>query len=139
MKNMSRIVELVAEEYDILPTDIYSHTRGKTVSAARKVAMYLARELTGCSYHELGDHFHRSHAAVIYAVKTWRPDEDMVRAYFAVKHEVCSPERASVDAEYATSKAIDDEVYCSLPQATAPFSMEQDIAVYRSVNTAVNR
>jgi chromosomal replication initiator protein len=55
--------------FGITPADIHSSRRTRTVSAARRVAMYLARRQTSMSYPEIGRHMGKNHSSVIGAVR----------------------------------------------------------------------
>lgn len=64
------IQEVVASRYNISIHDIVGKRRTQNIASARQVAMFLSRELTGCSYPELGAVFGgRDHSTVIHAVK----------------------------------------------------------------------
>ena len=43
-------------------------SRSQDVVLWRQASMYLARELTDASLHELGRHYHRDHSTVLYAI-----------------------------------------------------------------------
>lgn len=63
-----QIQQAVARHYKIKLTEMKSHRRGWDVARPRQVAMYLARELTPCSYPEIARYFDRDHTTVIHAV-----------------------------------------------------------------------
>lgn len=66
---MARICRVVAVRYGV-PTEILlSATREQPATTARHVAMRLCRELTDCSYSEIGRFFTRDHSTVLYACK----------------------------------------------------------------------
>jgi chromosomal replication initiator protein len=54
-----------ARYYRISLDDLRSERRHKQLAHARQVAMYLARELTGASFPEIGKRFNRDHSTVI--------------------------------------------------------------------------
>lgn len=65
-----RIVDIrraVAAHYGLTDADMVSHDRHRRLARPRQVAMYLARELTGRSYPELGRMFNRDHSTVVHA------------------------------------------------------------------------
>jgi len=64
------IIAVVQRAYGI--KDLTVRSRTKRVSEARRVAMYLAREITEFSYPELGDAFRRDHTTVLSAYKNLR-------------------------------------------------------------------
>ena len=55
--------------FGVTPADIHSSRRTRTVSAARRMAMYLARQQTSMSYPEIGRHMGKNHSSVIGAVR----------------------------------------------------------------------
>lgn len=59
----------VAAFFGITPADIQSSRRTRTVSAARMVAMYLARRHTAMSYPEIGRFMGKNHSSVVLAVQ----------------------------------------------------------------------
>ena len=64
------IENAVCELTGMKPADLRSSSRRKTVSSARMLAMYLAREHTNSALSEIGDYFgNRSHSTVIAAQK----------------------------------------------------------------------
>ncbi len=65
------IVEAAAEAFEVNPEQLVARDRRPTVARARKVAMYLARELTGQSLPEIGRGFGgRDHSTVLSAVRS---------------------------------------------------------------------
>lgn len=55
--------------FGITPADIHSSRRTKTVSAARMVAMFLARRHTRMSYPEIGKAMGKNHSSAVLAVQ----------------------------------------------------------------------
>ena len=64
-----KIITATETEYSLEKGTILSHTRTRTVSLARNIAMCIARDLTDLSYPELGKEFQRHHTSVVSAVK----------------------------------------------------------------------
>lgn len=63
------IQKKVAEHFDLRVGDMLSKKRPQNIAFPRMVAMYLSRELTGCSLPEIGAAFGgRTHATVISAI-----------------------------------------------------------------------
>ena len=62
-----RIIEICAQDYGIDAEEILNRTRRPVPSLARRVAMYLTRELTGLSFPKIGKAFDRDHSTVISA------------------------------------------------------------------------
>jgi len=57
-----------AKIFGLRVSDLRSPRRASTVTLARQVAMYLARELSGSGYQAIGEYFERkNHSTVIYA------------------------------------------------------------------------
>lgn len=67
--NVDYIQKMVASFFNIKVTELKSKKRKKVIAFPRQIAMYLARELTGESYPEIGHKFGgRDHSTVIHAV-----------------------------------------------------------------------
>ncbi len=65
------IQKLVAEHFDIRVADMKSNRRPKAIAYPRQIAMYLARELTTYSLHEIGQAFGgRDHSTIVHGHKT---------------------------------------------------------------------
>ncbi len=68
---IDKIQRTIAESYDIRLADMTSRKRPANIAFARQVAMYLARELTGSSYQEIGDAFGgRDHGTIMHACRS---------------------------------------------------------------------
>jgi chromosomal replication initiator protein len=64
------IVKTVADHYGVKVTELRSDRKHKLVAVPRQVAMYLMREMTRCSFPDIGHRFGgRDHTTVMYAVK----------------------------------------------------------------------
>ena len=58
----------MADYFDLKTTDMKTQKRTRQVAYPRQVAMYLAREMTGMTLPDIGEHFGgRDHSTVIYA------------------------------------------------------------------------
>jgi len=69
--SVSTIVQAAATAFDLTPEQLLARDRRPAVSRARKVAMYLARELTSQSLPEIGRGFGgRDHSTVLSAVRS---------------------------------------------------------------------
>lgn len=66
---LDSIVATVARQHGMTAEELLSPSRARTVTAARQVAMHLARELTGRSLSEIGAHFGRNHSTVKFSLK----------------------------------------------------------------------
>ena len=62
------ILKTVAEVYDVSKADILGPSRVTKVSTARKIIIYLAREMTNASYSSIGEYFGRkTHSTIMYS------------------------------------------------------------------------
>jgi chromosomal replication initiator protein len=65
---IDEIVKAVAAKLNVKVTDIKSHKKNKSLVLARQICMFLARELTTCSFPDIGSKIGgRDHSTVIYA------------------------------------------------------------------------
>ena len=80
---IEQIQRKVAEHFDVRLADMTSKRRPASIAFPRQVAMYLARELTKSSLHEIGDAFGgRDHGTVLHAcklVKKRMKEQDNIR------------------------------------------------------------
>ncbi len=68
---VTSILEATAQQFDLRPDSLLARDRRPAVSRARKIAMYLARELTDNSLPEIGRGFGgRDHTTVLHAVRS---------------------------------------------------------------------
>lgn len=71
--SVERIQRVVATKYKLTKEDIlHRQRRERSASQPRQVAMYLAKELTDLSYHELGRRFYRDHSTLQWGHKRIR-------------------------------------------------------------------
>ncbi|RJP23483.1 MAG: chromosomal replication initiator protein DnaA [Deltaproteobacteria bacterium] len=64
------VLKAVADHYGVKISDLRSDRKHKVVAAPRQVAMFLIREMTRCSFPDIGHRFGgRDHTTVMYAVK----------------------------------------------------------------------
>ena len=67
---LGRIIARVAIVFSVSPKDVTGPRRLRTVAAARRVAMYLARTVTGASLPAIGRQFGgRDHTTVLHACR----------------------------------------------------------------------
>jgi chromosomal replication initiator protein len=67
---VEEIQKTVATHFNIKVADIKSPKRLKALVLPRQIAMYLARQLTSCSYPEIGERFGgKDHSTIIHAIK----------------------------------------------------------------------
>jgi len=68
--SIEEIQKLVSNHFNIKLSDMRSPKRLKTIVLPRQIAMYLSRQLTSCSYPEIGDKFGgKDHSTIIHAIK----------------------------------------------------------------------
>jgi len=66
------IITIIAKEFNIKPSEITSKSRNKNIVAARRCAIYLAREFTKDSTPTIAKHFGlKDHSAVSHAIKAF--------------------------------------------------------------------
>jgi chromosomal replication initiator protein len=67
---VEEIQKVVAQHFNIKISDLKSPKRLKALVLPRQVAMYIARQLTSCSYPEIGEKFGgKDHSTIIHAIK----------------------------------------------------------------------
>lgn len=66
------IICTVAKHYDVTPAQIVGPRRVPLLVRVRHIAMYIAREMTGRSYPQLGKAFSRDHTSVLHACRVIR-------------------------------------------------------------------
>ncbi len=71
---IQRIVEEVSRTEGVSVEDIYSKKHRANIVQARKIAMYIIREVTNISYEMIGENFNKHHSTVIYNVEQLRSD-----------------------------------------------------------------
>ncbi|MGK0289881.1 MAG: chromosomal replication initiator protein [bacterium] len=68
--SVNDIIRTVAAKFDVKVSDIKSEKRGRSISQARQVAMYIVRELTNMSFPTIGKNFGgKNHSSVVQACK----------------------------------------------------------------------
>ena len=67
---IEHIIQEVSNLYGVSPEDIRSSKRASQISNARKVAIYLVREITNMPLNSIGEEFGgRDHSTIVYAVQ----------------------------------------------------------------------
>ena len=64
------IVEHCAKFYNVTPEDLKSDNRKKEISNARKVTMFVIREILGMSFPKIGAIFGKDHSTAMYSIKS---------------------------------------------------------------------
>jgi chromosomal replication initiator protein len=66
--SIEEIIKAVATKFNLKISDIKSQKKNKNFVAARQISMFMARELTSCSFPDIGEKVGgRDHSTVIYA------------------------------------------------------------------------
>ena len=72
---IEKIVGEVSRTFNVSPSDIRGTKRNANVASARRVAIYILREVTGMSMEEIGREFSgRDHSTIVYSLKTMERD-----------------------------------------------------------------
>ena len=67
---VEEIQKIVANHYNLKVADLRSAKRLKALITPRQIAMYLSRQLTDCSYPEIGERFGgKDHSTIIHAIR----------------------------------------------------------------------
>jgi chromosomal replication initiator protein len=65
-----QVAKVISRRYKVKLADLKSGTRRQEIVRARSLAMYLTRQLTGSSYHQIGKYFGgRDHTTVLHACR----------------------------------------------------------------------
>lgn len=68
--SVEQIQKVVASHFNIKLSEMKSSKRVKALVVPRQIAMYLARQMTSCSYPEIGEKFGgKDHSTIIHAIK----------------------------------------------------------------------
>ncbi|MDR0197825.1 MAG: chromosomal replication initiator protein DnaA [Oscillospiraceae bacterium] len=66
---VERIINEVANIYNVTPDEIRSQKRSAQISTARQIAIFVINRITGISYTEIGKEFGgRDHSTIVYAI-----------------------------------------------------------------------
>lgn len=68
--SIDKIMEIVANYYDLTVLDIRGKKRTQSITIARQIAMYLSTQYTRLSTTQIGKYFNKEHATILYAAKT---------------------------------------------------------------------
>ena len=75
--SIDKIMEIVANYYDLTVIDIRGKKRTQSIAIARQIAMYLSTQYTRLSTTQIGKYFNREHGTIIYAAKTIKKRMDI--------------------------------------------------------------
>lgn len=65
---IKKVVEEVSRTFSVNVEDIYSKNRKGPINTARKVSLYIIREVTGLPFEVIGEEFKKHHSTIMYAV-----------------------------------------------------------------------
>ena len=65
--SIDKIMEIVANYYDLTVLDIRGKKRTQSIAIARQIAMYLSTQYTRLSTNQIGKYFNKEHATIIHA------------------------------------------------------------------------
>lgn len=68
------IAYTVAEYFDTTIDNLKSPARAQKISEARRIAVYLAREITKASYEDIADFFNKKHPTILYSYQKVKDD-----------------------------------------------------------------
>lgn len=86
-----------ADAYGVTPDDIYGPRRYATLAAARHMAMFVTRHITGASYPEISKHFgRRDHGSAVHACVTIQAYMDVYPAIRAIVSSIQSKVVAAI-------------------------------------------
>ena len=75
--SIDKIMEIVANYYDLTVLDIRGNKRPKSIAIARQIAMYLSTQYTRLSTTQIGKYFNKEHATILHAAKTIKKRMDI--------------------------------------------------------------
>jgi len=72
--SIEEIASIVATYFEVTIPNLKSPARAQKISEARRVAVYLAREITKSSYEEIADYFDKKHPTILYSYQKVKED-----------------------------------------------------------------
>lgn len=75
--SIDKIMEIVANYYDLTVLDIRGKKRTQSIAIARQIAMYLSTQYTRLSTTQIGKYFNRKHCTILYAANTIKERMDI--------------------------------------------------------------
>lgn len=75
--SIDKIMEIVANYYDLTVLDIRGKKRTQSIAIARQIAMYLSTQYTRLSTTQIGKYFNKEHATILHAAKTIKKRMDI--------------------------------------------------------------
>ncbi len=68
------IAKAAAEYYEVTIDNLKSPARAQKISEARRVAVYLSREITRASYEDIAEYFDKKHPTILYSYQKVKDD-----------------------------------------------------------------
>ncbi len=68
------IAKAAAEYYEVTIANLKSPARAQKISEARRVAVYLSREITRASYEDIAEYFDKKHPTILYSYQKVKDD-----------------------------------------------------------------
>lgn len=72
--SIEEIASIVATYFEVTIPNLKSPARAQKISEARRIAVYLAREITKSSYEEIADYFDKKHPTILYSYQKVKED-----------------------------------------------------------------
>lgn len=72
--SIEEIAAVVATYFDVTIPNLKSPARAQKISEARRIAVYLAREITKASYEDIADFFDKKHPTILYSYQKVKED-----------------------------------------------------------------
>ncbi|MGN1153705.1 MAG: chromosomal replication initiator protein DnaA [Candidatus Gastranaerophilaceae bacterium] len=72
--SIEEIASITAEYFDVTVSNLKSPARAQKISEARRVAVYLAREITKASYEDIAEFFEKKHPTILYSYQKVKDD-----------------------------------------------------------------
>ncbi len=89
--SVAMVASAVADYYGVSVDDFISSARAQKISAARQIAVYLSRELTGESFEQIAKFYNKKHPTMLYS-------------YDKVKKDLKNNRSMNTDIEYIIKK-----------------------------------
>lgn len=68
---MESIINAVADQYKVVPSEIKSRSRDRTVMRARHVGIFLSRKILQATHQEIAHYYgNRNYSTIVHSIKT---------------------------------------------------------------------
>ena len=86
---IDKVAKETADYYNVTLNDFKSSSRNQKISSSRRVAVYLAREITGKSFESIAEYFNKKHPTMLYSYEKvkeeLRTNKELDRAINEIK------------------------------------------------------